>query len=42
VVQTIGGAGSPMLYLDAPEFARYWSADATKMADVVQKIGRVE
>jgi tripartite-type tricarboxylate transporter receptor subunit TctC len=42
VVQTIGGAGSPMLYLDAPEFARYWSADAAKMADVVQKIGRVE
>jgi tripartite-type tricarboxylate transporter receptor subunit TctC len=42
VVQTIGAAGSPMLYLDAPEFSRYWSADAARMADVVQKIGRVE
>jgi tripartite-type tricarboxylate transporter receptor subunit TctC len=42
VVQTIGNAGSPMLYLDAPEFGRYWSADAARMADVVQRIGRVE
>jgi tripartite-type tricarboxylate transporter receptor subunit TctC len=42
VVQTIGGAGSPMLYLDAPEFARYWGSDAAKMADVVQRIGRIE
>src|SRR5215831_68597 len=42
VVQTIGAAGSPMLYLDMPEFTRYWSADAAKMAEVVQKIGRVE
>ena len=42
VVQTIGAAGSPVLYLDAPEFARYWSADATRMAAVVQQIGRVE
>jgi tripartite-type tricarboxylate transporter receptor subunit TctC len=42
VVQTIGGAGSPMLYLDAPEFGRYWNADAARMSDVVQKIGRVE
>jgi len=41
-VQTIGAAGSPMLYLDMPEFTRYWSADAAKMAEVVQKIGRVE
>jgi tripartite-type tricarboxylate transporter receptor subunit TctC len=42
VVQTIGAAGSPVLYLDAPDFSRYWSADAAKMHDVVQKIGRVE
>jgi tripartite-type tricarboxylate transporter receptor subunit TctC len=42
VVQTIGAAGSPMLYLDTPEFTRYWSVDAAKMAEVVQKIGRVE
>jgi tripartite-type tricarboxylate transporter receptor subunit TctC len=42
VVQTIGAAGSPILYLDAPEFTRYWTTDAAKMADAVQKIGRVE
>jgi len=42
VVQTIASAGSPMLYLDAPDFARYWSTDAAKMADVVRRIGRVE
>lgn len=38
----INGAGSPIQYLDAPEFKRYWDADATKLKDVVQKIGRVE
>src|SRR5262245_59152925 len=42
VVQTIAAAGSPILYLDAPEFSRYWSTDAAKMAEAVQKIGRVE
>ena len=29
-------AGSPVQYLDAPEFQRYVDADAAKMADVVQ------
>jgi tripartite-type tricarboxylate transporter receptor subunit TctC len=35
-------AGSPVLYLDAPEFQRYVDADAAKMADVVKRIGKVE
>jgi tripartite-type tricarboxylate transporter receptor subunit TctC len=35
-------AGSPVQYLDAPEFQRYVDADATKMADVVKRIGKVE
>jgi len=35
-------AGSPVMYLDAPEFQRYVDADATKMADVVKRIGKVE
>jgi len=35
-------AGSPILYLDAPEFQRYVDADVRKMSDVVQKIGKVE
>jgi tripartite-type tricarboxylate transporter receptor subunit TctC len=42
VVQTIGSAGSPVLYLDAPEFARYWEQDAGRMIEAVRKIGRVE
>jgi tripartite-type tricarboxylate transporter receptor subunit TctC len=35
-------AGSPVQYLDAPEFQRYVDADAAKMADVVRRIGKVE
>jgi tripartite-type tricarboxylate transporter receptor subunit TctC len=42
VQQTIRAAGSPVEYLDAPEFQRYWDADAAVMADVVQRIGKVE
>jgi tripartite-type tricarboxylate transporter receptor subunit TctC len=42
VVQTIGRAGSPIEYLDAPEFQRYWDADAALMTDAVKKIGKVE
>ncbi len=42
VVQTIAAAGSPVLYLDAPDFSRYWSTDAAKMAAVVKQIGRIE
>jgi hypothetical protein len=35
-------AGSPIQYLDTPEFQRYVDADAARMADVVQRIGKVE
>jgi tripartite-type tricarboxylate transporter receptor subunit TctC len=42
VVQTIGRAGSPIEYLDAPEFQRYWDADAALMTEAVKKIGKVE
>jgi tripartite-type tricarboxylate transporter receptor subunit TctC len=42
VVQTIGRAGSPIEYLDAPDFQRYWDADAALMTDAVKKIGKVE
>jgi tripartite-type tricarboxylate transporter receptor subunit TctC len=33
---------SPVNYLDAPEFAKYWAADAKRLADVVRIIGKVE
>jgi len=42
VVATIGRAGSPIEYLDAPEFQAYWSADAKLMTEAVQRIGKVE
>ena len=35
-------AGSPVQYLDMPEFQKYVDADATKMADTVKRIGKVE
>ncbi len=33
---------SPIQYLDAPEFAKYWTADAKRLADAVKAIGRVD
>ncbi len=42
VVQTITRAGSPIDYLDAPEFQTYWDADAALMVDAVRRIGKVE
>ena len=42
VVQTISRAGSPIEYLDAPEFQSYWDADAKIMTEAVRRIGKVE
>jgi tripartite-type tricarboxylate transporter receptor subunit TctC len=42
VVSTIGKAGSPIEYLDAPEFQPYWDLDAKAMAEAVKRIGKVE
>ncbi len=42
VVQTIQRAGSPIEYLDAPEFQAYWDADAKLMVEAVRRIGKVE
>jgi len=42
VVQVIGRAGSPIEYLDAPEFQAYWDSDAGVMATAVRAIGKVE
>lgn len=42
VVDTIQRAGSPLAYLDAPEFQAYWDADARLMTEAVKKIGKVE
>ncbi len=42
VRMVLTGAGSPVQYLDAPGFQKYWDADAAKMAEVVKKIGKVD
>ena len=42
VKQVMTTAGSPILYLDAPEFQRYVDADAAKMAEIVKKVGKLE
>ena len=42
VKEVLGKAGSPILYQDSADFGRYVDADATKMADVVKRIGKLE
>ncbi len=38
----IAKAGSPIEYLDAPEFQTYWDADAAEMTRAVRAVGKVE
>ncbi len=42
VVRTFEGAGSPVAYLDAPEFAKFVETDSARLIDAVKKIGKVE
>lgn len=42
VKDAIVKAGSPIMYMDAPEFAKYWADDAKVLEGVVKKIGKVE
>jgi tripartite-type tricarboxylate transporter receptor subunit TctC len=42
VVQTLNSAGSPLQYLDAPEFERYVEAEVGRMAATVKRIGKVD
>lgn len=41
-VGTLATVETPVQYLDAPELRRFWDADAKKLADAVQRVGRVE
>ena len=41
-VAIIQRAGSPVEYLDAPEFQRYWDTDAERMTQAVRRIGKVD
>jgi tripartite-type tricarboxylate transporter receptor subunit TctC len=38
----IGNAGSPIDYLDEPEFQAFWDKDIVKMNEVVRKIGKLD
>ena len=40
--QTILNAGSPIEYLDAPQFAAYWKSDGQAMTEAVKRIGKLE
>jgi tripartite-type tricarboxylate transporter receptor subunit TctC len=42
VVRTFTAAGSPVAYLDAPEFAKFVEADSARLIAAVKKIGKVE
>lgn len=42
VRQTISQAGSPIEYLDTPDFQSYIASESKKLKEAVQKIGRVE
>jgi tripartite-type tricarboxylate transporter receptor subunit TctC len=42
VQQVISGAGSPILYQDAPQLQQFWQQDAKKMIEAVRAIGRID
>ena len=33
---------TPVQYLDAPEMRRFWDADAKKLAEAVERVGKLE
>jgi tripartite-type tricarboxylate transporter receptor subunit TctC len=41
-VSTLATVETPVAYLDAPELRRFWDADARKLAEAVQRVGKVE
>src|SRR5207247_1827953 len=42
VTKTFETAGSPVAYMDAPEFAKFVEADSARLIAAVKKIGKVE
>ena len=39
---TMAKLSTPIHYLDAPEFQKFWDRDAKRLAEVIRAIGRVE
>jgi tripartite-type tricarboxylate transporter receptor subunit TctC len=41
-VGALGSVDTPVQYLDAPEMRRFWEADSKKLAEAVQRVGKLE
>jgi tripartite-type tricarboxylate transporter receptor subunit TctC len=41
-ISTLATVETPVQYLDAPEMRRFWDADAKKLAQAVQRVGKLE
>src|SRR5262245_16274264 len=41
-VGALATVDTPVQYLDAPEMRRFWEADAKKLAEAVQRVGKIE
>jgi tripartite-type tricarboxylate transporter receptor subunit TctC len=41
-IATMDKLGTPISYLDAPEFQKYWDKDAAMLAAAIKRIGKVE
>ena len=39
---TMEKVSTPVAYLDAPEFQKYWDKDAARLKSALEKIGKVE
>ena len=42
VIKTFETAGSPVAYMDAPEFTKFVAEDSARLVAAVKKIGKVE
>ncbi|MDP1911264.1 MAG: tripartite tricarboxylate transporter substrate-binding protein, partial [Hyphomicrobium sp.] len=42
VTRTFEAAGSPVAYMDAPEFSKFVAEDSARLIAAVKKIGKVE
>jgi tripartite-type tricarboxylate transporter receptor subunit TctC len=42
VTKTFQTAGSPVAYMDAPEFSKFVAEDSARLIAAVKKIGKVE
>jgi len=40
--KSMANVNSPVQYMDAPEFSKYWQADAKRLAALVKVVGKVE